>query len=266
VERRFGGRRAGTRPGPWRTLLPRCTLVLATLEHQRRSYGSSVIVWVSSFPRSGNTFLRIVLKQLYEVRTSVVYDVDGVAERLGADMVGFTERPAAIEVMRASTEVHFVKTHRQRDDQIKETDPATCLVRDGRDALVSWARLTSEADSNRYEPELRRMIASRDTIGTGSWGRNVLGCSGRSPTTHRRCICLAIAPQSLNLARARASPAGDVDRVGGLAALQRVGKRHNVRPRGREDVGERGGEPIVGRIVGPEGEHTAGMKVAGDAA
>jgi hypothetical protein len=133
-----------------------------------------VIVWVSSFPRSGNTFLRIVLKRLYEVRTSVVYDVDGVAERLGADLVGFTERPAAIEVMRASDEVHFVKTHRQRDDQIKETDPVICLVRDGRDALVSWARLTSEADSSRYEPELRRMIASRDTVGTGSWGRNVL--------------------------------------------------------------------------------------------
>jgi Sulfotransferase domain len=133
-----------------------------------------VIVWVSSFPRSGNTFLRIVLKHLYAVRTSVVYDVDGVAERLGADMIGFTERPATIEVMRVSSQVHFVKTHRQRDDQIKETDPAICLVRDGRDALVSWARLTSEADSSRYESELRRMIARRDTVGTGSWGRNVL--------------------------------------------------------------------------------------------
>jgi hypothetical protein len=115
-----------------------------------------VIVWVSSFPRSGNTFLRIVLKHLYGVRTSVVYDVDGVAQRLGADMVGFTERPATTEVMRASDEVHFVKTHRQRDDQIDETDPAICLVRDGRDALVSWARLTSEADSGRYQSELRR--------------------------------------------------------------------------------------------------------------
>ena len=88
-----------------------------------------MIVWVSSFPRSGNTFLRIVLNRLYGVRTSVVYDVDGVAQRLGADLVGFIERPAVIVVMRESTEVHFVKTHprRQRDSQVGERDKA-CLL------------------------------------------------------------------------------------------------------------------------------------------
>jgi hypothetical protein len=143
-----------------------------------------VIVWVPSFPRSGNTFLRIVLKQLYGVRTSVVYDVDGVAERLGAEMVGFIERPAAIEVMRESSEVHFVKTHRQRDGQIAETDPAICLVRDGRDALVSWARQRSEADGGRYETELQQMVTRRDRVGTGGWGRNVLSWL-QPPAPHR---------------------------------------------------------------------------------
>ncbi|WP_433458295.1 sulfotransferase domain-containing protein [Micromonospora sp. CA-248212] len=133
-----------------------------------------MIVWVCSFPRSGNTFFRIVLNRLYGVRTSVVYDVDGVAERLGSDLVGFTERPAAIEAMRDSMEVHFVKTHRQRDDQVDEADKAVCLVRDGRDALVSWARLASEADAARFESELRAMILRRGEFGTGSWGRNVL--------------------------------------------------------------------------------------------
>ncbi|MFG1881899.1 sulfotransferase domain-containing protein [Micromonospora sp. NPDC049102] len=133
-----------------------------------------MIVWVSSFPRSGNTFLRIVLNRLYGLRTSVVYDVDGVAQRLGADLVGFTERPAPIEVMRESCELHFVKTHRQRDDQIDEMDKVMCLVRDGRDALVSWARQTSETDATRFETELRAMITQRSTVGTGSWGRNVL--------------------------------------------------------------------------------------------
>jgi hypothetical protein len=52
-----------------------------------------VIIWVASFPRSGNTFLRIILKQLYGVYTSTVYDVDGVAARLGPDLIGFEERP-----------------------------------------------------------------------------------------------------------------------------------------------------------------------------
>lgn len=73
-----------------------------------------MIIWVASFPRSGNTFLRILLKQLYGVPTSTVYDVDGVAARLGPDVVGFEERPASIEEMRASEKLHFIKTHRQR--------------------------------------------------------------------------------------------------------------------------------------------------------
>src|ERR1700754_5135896 len=55
-------------------------------------YGAEMIVWLASFPRSGNTFLRIVLHRLYGVRTSTVYDVDGVAERLGKDLIGFTDR------------------------------------------------------------------------------------------------------------------------------------------------------------------------------
>src|SRR5262249_20466875 len=88
------------------------------------------------------------------------------------------------EAMRGSDEVHFVKTHRQRDDQIKETDPAICLVRDGRDALVSWARLNSEADADRYETELRTMITRRSEVGTGSWGTNVLSWL-RPPAPHR---------------------------------------------------------------------------------
>ena len=131
-----------------------------------------MIVWVASFPRSGNTFLRIVLKHLYGVRTSVVYDYDGVAERVGAELVGFAERPAPFEAMRDSGEVHFVKTHRRRDNGTGPADPAICLVRDGRDALVSWARLNSEADPGRYETELRGLITGQS--GSGTWGANVL--------------------------------------------------------------------------------------------
>ncbi|MCP2356531.1 hypothetical protein HD597_003551 [Nonomuraea thailandensis] len=127
-----------------------------------------MIIWVASFPRSGNTFLRIILKQLYGVRTSTVYDVDGVAERLGPDLIGFEERPSPIEEMRASEKLHFVKTHRQRAG---EEDRAICLVRDGRDSITSWARLTGAPD---VEAGIRAIIDRRDEAGTGSWGRNVL--------------------------------------------------------------------------------------------
>lgn len=129
---------------------------------------------MSSFPRSGNTFLRIVLNRVYGVKASVIYDIDGVARRLGADLVGFTDRPARIEDLRESNDVHLVKTHRQRGNEVDEMNRAICLVRDGRDSLVSWAHQASEADATRFEAELTAMISRRDTVGTGSWGRNVL--------------------------------------------------------------------------------------------
>jgi hypothetical protein len=137
-------------------------------------YGSEVIVWVASFPRSGNTFLRIVLHRLCGVRTSTVYDIDGVAERLGKDLIGFTDRPGGLSEMRAVDEPHFVKTHRQRDADVDEDDRAICLVRDGRDALVSWARQASEEDPSTYEDEIRSKVLRVSTAGTGSWGTNVL--------------------------------------------------------------------------------------------
>ncbi len=141
-------------------------------------------MWVASFPRSGNTFLRIILYRLYGIRTSTVYDVDGVAERLGKDLIGFTDRPGSIAELRASDEPHFIKTHRQRNADIDENDSAICLVRDGRDALVSWARQASEEDSSSYEDELRARILRVSTVGTGSWGTNVLSWL-RPPAPHR---------------------------------------------------------------------------------
>lgn len=143
-----------------------------------------MIVWVSSFPRSGNTFLRIALTRMYGVRTSVVYDFDGVAQRLGPDLIGFEERPASIATLRESDELHFVKTHRQRDSIIEESDSAICLVRDGRDSLVSWARLNSEQHGREYRTELRSLIGRQETTGTGSWGCNVLSWL-RPPAPHR---------------------------------------------------------------------------------
>lgn len=145
-----------------------------------------MIVWIASFPRSGNTFLRILLNRLYGVRSSVVYDVDGVAERLGESLVGFEQRPMGYDEMRASREVHFVKTHRQRDESILDKDRAICLVRDGRDSLVSWARMNSEGEPSRFEVELRKMIERDTPTGTGSWGANVL--SWLQPEARNRVV------------------------------------------------------------------------------
>ena len=138
-----------------------------------------MLIWVASYPRSGNTFLRIVLHRLYGVPTSVIYDVDGVAERLGRDLIGAHDRPAPLDALRASDQVHLVKTHRRRDEQVSADDRAVCLVRDGRDATVSWARLRDD-----FPAQLRPMICNDDTRGTGSWGANVLSWL-QPPAPHR---------------------------------------------------------------------------------
>jgi len=85
-----------------------------------------VLVWVASFPRSGNTFLRIVLHRRYAVPTSVIYDYDGVADRVGGELVGDVDRPGAPAEMRASAEPHFVKTHRPRVESVEPGDRAIC--------------------------------------------------------------------------------------------------------------------------------------------
>ncbi|MFC7483039.1 sulfotransferase domain-containing protein [Luedemannella flava] len=76
--------------------------------------------------------------------------------------------------MRTDTRVHFVKTHRQVGHEVDPGDKAICLVRDGRDALVSWARQVSEAEPGRFAAELRKMIVRDEPVGAGSWGANVL--------------------------------------------------------------------------------------------
>lgn len=132
-----------------------------------------MIVWLASYPRSGNTFLRIALHRMFRVTSSVVYDVDGVADRLGRDLVGWSEGGSIAE-LRASSGVHLVKTHRPYDVDIGDGDRAICLVRDGRDAVVSWARQLAEPEPTKYDTVLAELVDFPERRGVGSWGTNVL--------------------------------------------------------------------------------------------
>jgi hypothetical protein len=140
-----------------------------------------MIVWLASYPRSGNTFLRIVLHRLFGLPTYSIYDDDDpVAQRVGTDLVGYRPKPDR-ETMVASNEVYFTKTHKRRKaDQF----PAIYLVRDGRDAVVSHARLrysmqNPEAGQSiaSFEDMLRKEITRpfvEDQPSSGTWGGNVL--------------------------------------------------------------------------------------------
>lgn len=109
-----------------------------------------------------------------------------MAERVGRELVGFQDRSASYDEMRGSVEIHFIKTHRQRDDRIHEADRAICLVRDGRDALVSYAHLRSTQDRRSFKVILEESILTREEQGTGGWGQNVL--SWLQPPAENRTI------------------------------------------------------------------------------
>jgi hypothetical protein len=141
-----------------------------------------VIVWLASYPRSGNTFLRIVLHRLYGVPTYSIYqDDDPVAQRVGPALVGYRPKPVERAVMEDSTEVYFTKTHKRRK---ADAYRAIYLVRDGRDAVVSHARLrasqqgTAGGDAQKpFETLLREEILRPYIEGqpsSGTWGGNVL--------------------------------------------------------------------------------------------
>jgi hypothetical protein len=146
-----------------------------------------MIIWLASYPRSGNTYLRILLKQGYDLRTYSVYDEDHPSPgRIGIqEMVGHTLKPMPLAGMARAGEVYHVKTHELPQDDF----PAIYLVRDGRDALVSYARYIlsfERGKGERTNPKafrrtLRKLIILNRSF--GGWGPNVLAWLRREAPT-----------------------------------------------------------------------------------
>ncbi len=143
-----------------------------------------MIVWLASYPRSGNTFFRIVLHHAYNLKTSSVYE-DAVLDRVGAaDIVGREKLSAPIEELRARPEVFFVKTH----DLPTDDSPAIYLIRDGRDALVSHAKYVLSfgkkkgipflhSEQKEFERALEKLIHEKPQF--GGWSNHVRSWTSR---------------------------------------------------------------------------------------
>ena len=99
-----------------------------------------MVVWLSSFPRSGNTLLRLMLKRVWDIQTCSMYDdrddIGGnpaIAEQIGHRFLG-SRFDEAYRSMRNSAELFCVKTHDIPIDQGK----CIYIVRDGRRASDSY--------------------------------------------------------------------------------------------------------------------------------
>lgn len=96
-----------------------------------------MIIWLSSYPRSGNTLLRTTLHTCFGIRSSSLYSGDSKLDLPGWEaMAGHTGRAGSVESMRADGALHYVKSH----DPNPDGEPAIYVVRNGADAVVSYAR------------------------------------------------------------------------------------------------------------------------------
>lgn len=104
-----------------------------------------MIVWLASYPRSGNTLLRQVLKQCFDLRSYESADPLEVPNRgpqweeasaLYGNRFSSERRNDFLNLARQSEEIVPIKTH----DLPTDHDRAIYVVRDGRLALESYTR------------------------------------------------------------------------------------------------------------------------------
>lgn len=91
------------------------------------------IVWIASWPRSGNTLLRTILSHCFDLKSASFYpnDLGGNIE-LG-NQIGHIERDSKGGVFFPENNIPLFKTHEHPHD----SNTAIYIVRDGRAACVS---------------------------------------------------------------------------------------------------------------------------------
>jgi Sulfotransferase domain len=127
------------------------------------------VTWLASYPRSGNTLLRLILKHCYGLASQSLYQDQDFADphlrdAVGHEDVGGNARQFVARARRAGRSL-FVKTH---EPPPPDQHPAIYVVRDGRSAVVSHTHYLRDV--------LHREVSLADVIEgkTGvSWSQHV---------------------------------------------------------------------------------------------
>ena len=91
------------------------------------------LVWLASYPRSGNTLLRTILWHCFGAPSASIYDEDlGKNEDL-VGMAGHLEHKPGKQIWFPKEHTPLIKTHELPPDD----KPAIFVIRDGREACVS---------------------------------------------------------------------------------------------------------------------------------
>ena len=131
-----------------------------------------MLVWVASYPRSGNHLAQSTLAELFGINRFGTFHTRRLwVNRLNRgyevpEELRGLHRDELLEALRARPEPFFVKTHRR--EHAADPAPALYLVRDGRDVHVSQAHWRADKDPATSFAECLDELVSRPI-----WSRHV---------------------------------------------------------------------------------------------
>jgi len=136
-----------------------------------------MIVWLASYPRSGNTFFRVILNSVFNIKTYSIYNdrTDIGADEKTSEIVGHEFLPIDFDIEKARKEdkTYYIKTHELLDDRVYDRDKVIYLIRDGRESTLSF--------TNHENTFSTRKISIIDVIYgntfIGAWGEHVASWS-----------------------------------------------------------------------------------------
>ena len=93
-------------------------------------------IWLASYPRSGNYFVRTILFHCFNIKTGSLYYDDCYGNKELSNYVGHLEhknRSTTLEIDFPKDQIKILKTHSLHNDNRK----TIYIIRDGRASLVS---------------------------------------------------------------------------------------------------------------------------------
>ncbi len=101
--------------------------------NQINNVSNKNIVWLASYPRSGNTYLRTILWQCFQLPSASIYPRDLGGNKELEKYVGHIEHGPDNQIRFDRKKIPMLKTHEHSIDN----KPAIYVIRDGRAASVS---------------------------------------------------------------------------------------------------------------------------------
>ena len=129
-----------------------------------------MIVWLASYPRSGNTFFRVILNSVFDIKTYSIYDDRGDigADEKTSEIVGheFLPKDFDLEKARDEEKTYYIKTHGK---PLNNEDKVIYLIRDGRESTLS----NMVHQNSFYNKNYTLKDAIFGNIDMGSWGNHI---------------------------------------------------------------------------------------------